>query len=165
MENQKSLSLIIKHRGKTYTVNDLENTPIKKSPTELKIIEARKIGMSISEMDESSLRFATDEIIVKGAAIYGCDMPQTEFFAAKLSDEIVAYLLEFGFENLTTREVLLALRMNAQGDIKNPLGENLVQVDFYGSFIHISFLAKVLNNYMVIRNNLERKFQNHIDGY
>ncbi len=116
-------------------------------------------------MDADALRVATDEMIVKGAAIYGCDMPQTDFFASKLSDEIVTFIAEFGYENLTTREVLLALRMNAQGEQKNTLGETLPQIDFFGNFIHVSFLAKILNNYMVIRNNLERKFQNHIDGY
>lgn len=97
--------------------------------------------------------------------MYGCDMPQTEFFASVLSEEMVRYILDFGYDTLTLAEILLSLRLNTDGDFQNPVGENLPQVDFRGNFIHVSFVAKILKQYMVLRNNLERKFQNHIDGY
>lgn len=131
----------------------------------MRIIDARKKGLSIGQMDDDGLRYVCDQIIVRGAALYGCDMPQTEFFAEVLSKEFSDYLLDFGYDNLTLEEIILAMRMNANGNFINPLGEDINQTAFFGNFIHVSFLCKVLHGYMVLRNNLETKFKNHIDGY
>lgn len=116
-------------------------------------------------MNENELRYMCDQIIVKGAALYGCDMPQTEFFASILSQELSDYLLQFGYEDFTLDEIILAMRMNANGNFINPLGDDIDQVQFFGNFIHINFISKVLKGYSVLRNNLESKFKNHIDGY
>lgn len=165
METLKSNSLTLIHRDKNYTLNDLENILKKKTAEEIKIIAARKHGLSIGQMNETELRYVSDQVITKGSAIYGCDMPQTDFFASIISKELTDFLLEFGYENLTLNEILLSMKMNADGNLKNSLGEDLSQIVFSGKFIHISFLSKVLKNYKVLRNNLERKFQNQLDGY
>lgn len=116
-------------------------------------------------MNSDEVRYVCDQIIVRGAALYGCDMPQTEFFAEILSKEFSAYLLEFGYEDLTLEEIILALKINADGNFINPLGEDIGQTAFFGNFIHVSFVAKILHAYLVLRNGLEAKFKNHIDGY
>ena len=157
-------SSILKHRGKSYTANDLKEAPIKRTQNEVNIITARE-GEPLSDMNDDGLRYVADQIIVNGTSMYGSELPQTEFFASVLSKQIIDYLLKFGYSNLTLEEINLALQINTEPEINNPLGENLQQVRFSGKFIHVSFLAGVLKNYMVLRNNLDRKFQNHIDGY
>lgn len=121
------------------------------------------MGKSISQLNENDLTYTSDQIIVRGAAICGCDMPQTDFFASVLSKEIINFIFEFGYENLTLEEIVLAMKINANNDLKNPLGEDLAQIDFVGRFVYVGFLAKVLKNYMILRTNLDRKFQNQID--
>lgn len=145
-------------------LKDLENTPIKKTKTEHRIIEARKTGKSIYLLDDD-IRHTTDQIIVRGAAIYGCDMPQTDFLASILSKEIISFIKKFDYDGLTVEEIILAMQINSHNDLKNPLGEDLIRVEFVGRFIYVDFLAKVLKNYMVLRNSLDRKFQNQIDGF
>lgn len=146
-------------------MSDLRSSPIKKTKYELLILDAREEGKPFEEMTDADLRYAADQIIVKGSATFGCDTPQTEYFAAILSKEITTFLLELGYETLTLKEVVLSLHLNTERELKNPCGEDLQTAKFTGNFVHVSFLASVLRNYMVLRNNLERKFQNHIDGY
>lgn len=129
------------------------------------IFEARENGLSFCELDETDMRYAIDQIMFKGAAIFGCALPNTEMFAKYISDEIRDYILEFGYGELTVSEIILAFKMNIGSEIKNPLGDNLKCVEFYGNSINVSFIGKVLSNYMIIRNNLDTRIKNQIDGY
>jgi hypothetical protein len=132
---------------------------------EKKIIKARGSGLSFCQLSNSEQRVAIDDITFKGASICGCGLPQTELFAKHLAEEIQVHLLEFGYAEYTLEEIILALRINSKGRIRNPAGEDLEQVIFFGSFINVTYLSKILQNYSVLRNNLDRKFENHIDGY
>ena len=51
------------------------------------------------------------------------------------------------------------------GNIKNPAGQDLEQVQFSGNCINVVYLAKIFNNYRVLRNNLDARLRNLIDGH
>ncbi len=132
---------------------------------EEQIVQARNIGLSFCELDDLRMRVVIDQIMFRGAAISGCTLPMTETFATFIAEEISSFILDFGYEELTQEEFLLALRINAFGKIKNPAGEDFDQVQFSGNNISVVYLGKILKNYMVLRNNLDRKIQNQLDGY
>lgn len=104
------------------------------------------------------------KLVFKLCAICGADLPPNETFAAILGEEFVVFITDFGYDNLTESEILLAFRFNAKGT-KYPSGTDIEKVNFKGSIFNISSAAKVLANYMDLRNILDRKMQNHIDGY
>lgn len=136
------------------TLNEFEN----------KIIKARLESVSFCQIEEEKVRWHIDQIMLKGAAISGCPLPNTEFFADVISEEIKAFILEFGYEELTYAEIILALRINSKGGLRYPSGIELEQVTFFGNCFNVDYFAKVLSNYMAIRNIMDRKFQNFIDG-
>lgn len=138
-----------------------------KRPTkqETQIIEARCSGLSFCELDDLGARVVIDQIMFRGAAISGCSLPMTETFAKFIADEISSFILDFGYGELTQDELILAMRINAFGKIKNPAGEDLEQVQFAGSSINVFYLGKVFYNYKVLRNNLDAKIKNLLDGH
>jgi len=101
----------------------------------------------------------------RGAAICGCTLPQTEIFAKFIAEEIENFILNFGYEEFTESEILLAMQVNAFDKIKNPMGEDLEQVVFSGISFNVVYLAKILKNYKIIRENLDKKIKNQLDGY
>lgn len=138
----------------------------KPTQMEIKILKARSDGLSFCELNESDIRIAIDQIMFRGAAICGCSLPQTEVFATYLAEEISKFILEFGYEELTLSEILLSLSINATGSkIKNPAGEDLDPVPFTGNTINVFYLGKILRNYKILRDNLDRKIENQLDGY
>lgn len=128
-------------------------------------MEARQDGLPFSELDEDESKTSIDQIMLRGAAICGCPLPHTEFFADIISDEIKKFVNDFGYSDLTLEEILLSLRVNSKGGLRHPSGVEIEQVGFIGNCFHVDFLSKVLNNYFAFRTNLDRKFQNHLDGY
>jgi hypothetical protein len=117
------------------------------------------------ELSEPDQRVALDDIMLRGAANTGCNLPNTDFFANIIGDEIAIHVSEFSDADFTAGEILLALRINAAREIKFPSGLTLEQVPFFGNCFNVEFLAKVLANYKVLRVYIDRKLQNHIDGY
>ena len=103
--------------------------------------------------------------MLRVASICGCALPNTEFFARFIAEEIATFILDFGYEELTLEELLLAFRFNAKGGMKYPSGTEVDQVPFFGNCVNVDYIAKVLSNYMVFRKVLDRKLQNKIDGY
>jgi hypothetical protein len=130
-----------------------------------KIVEARLDGFSFNQIEENKLRWHVDQIMLRGAAISGCAIPATEFFAEIISEELSSFILNFGYEELTYAEILLALRINSKGGYKYPSGIEIEPVVFFGNCFNIDYFSKVMSNYMAIRNLLDRKLQNFIDGH
>lgn len=145
-------------------LNEVSNLKIPLNEFESKIIAARLESVSFCQIEESKLRWHIDQIMLKGAAISGCALPNTEFFADVISEEIKSFILEFGYEELTYHEIILAMRANSKGGLKYPSGIELDQVVFFGNCFNVDYFAKVISNYMAMRNILDRKFQNFIDG-
>lgn len=116
-------------------------------------------------MSEDELTWAIDQLMIRSVALYGCSLPQSEFLGQFISEETRKFILEFGYPELTLEEILLALMINTKSDVKYPSGLELDQVVFSGVYFNVNFLSKVLYNYSSLRNLLDRKIQNHIDGY
>jgi hypothetical protein len=129
------------------------------------ILKSRLDGYSFCQLSKEKKRYATDNIMLRGAAISGCALPETEFFATYISEELEIFISDFGFEELTLSELLLALRLNSKNEMKYTSGDEITNVQFSGKCFNVDFFSKVLRNYMILRNNLDRKIQNHIDGY
>lgn len=111
------------------------------------------------------MRLAVDQIMLRVAAICGCPLPNTDFFAKFIAEEITTFIFDFGYQEFTLEEILSAFRFNATGGLKYPTGVEIDQVYFTGSCVNVDYIAKVLSNYLIIRKILDRKLQNKIDGY
>lgn len=161
----ESISSILKHRGKNYSLTEISVLGIKLTDFEEKIVSARLDGLSFSQINQDKVRWNIDQIMLRGAAISGCVVPNTEFFAEIIAEELLTFILEFGYGDLSYSEILLALRVNAKGGYKFPSGVDLEIVPFFGNCFNIDYFSKVISNYKIIRNGLDRKLQNIIDGY
>jgi len=128
-------------------------------------LDARLTGFSISQLSENDLRIASDKIIIRCSVLTGCEMPFTEFYAAALTEQILEIFVKFGFDKLTLAEILLAMEMNWMKYVQLPSGDYADEIRFEGKTVNVSFITKVLYKYMMIRNFLDRKLENHIDGY
>jgi hypothetical protein len=162
----QSLSVILKHKGKSFSLKEIpEEILAKLSEVERKIISARLDGLCFSQQSESDLRFAADQIILKAAYIVGCPTPLTDFYADGLCKEMMEYINQFGFHEFTLAEIILAIRLNTKGCLRFPTGVEVEKVVFVGACFNVDFLSMVLTNYLAIRNLLDRKLENLIDGY
>lgn len=136
---------------------------MKLTEIEKMIIESRLAGESFVDLPDK--KYSCDQIMLKGAAISGCPLPQTEFFADIIGDQICEFIEKFGFAELTMNEIILALQMNSKGGLRFPSGVSVDQIPFVGNCFNIDFLSKVLSNYLILRNILDQKFKNFIDGH
>lgn len=132
---------------------------------EAKILRSRLKGKAFWELTPDEVRLATDSIMIKGAAISGCSLPTTEGFAEVISDQLSIFINEFGYSNLTLSEIILAMHMNAAGGMRYQSGDYIDIVEFSGNCFNVIYISKILEVYRNIRNNLDRRFQNEIDGY
>lgn len=142
-----------------------ETSQMRITEVERRIVESRLDGLSVSQLDESATRTTADQIMLQAAAIIGCPTPETEFFAEVVSNTMMNYLKRFGFGELTLAEIILAIELNTQAGLRFPSGLEVEKVPFFGVCFNIDFLSRILSNYMIFRNNLDRKFENFIDGY
>ena len=136
---------------------------IKLSDSEKQIVKSRMNGISFSKIE--LIDTLVDEMILRLVSICGCNLPNTDIFARFIADEISKFILEFGYAEYTMDEILLAFRLNAKGGNKHPNGEEIERVQFFGNCLNVDYVARVLENYRTIRNLLDRKIQNKLDGY
>lgn len=158
-------SSILKHNQKIYLLAEWPKEKMKLTEIEKMIIEARLSGTSFSLLNDSDQKYSCDQIMLKGAAISGCALPQTEFFAEVISGQICEFVSKFGYGELTLKEIILALQMNAKTGLRYPTGSEVEKIVFVGNCFHVDFLSRVLANYLSLRNLLDQKFKNFIDGY
>lgn len=130
-----------------------------------KIIRSRLKGKAYWELNPEEIRLATDSIMIKGAAISGCSLPITEGFAEIISEQLSIFINEFGYCNLTLSEIILAMHINAAGGLRYASGDTIDRVEFSGNCFNVVYISKILEVYKTLRSNLDRKFQNEIDGY
>ena len=138
---------------------------LKLSKVENLILDARLDGESFCELTENDLRLATDQIILNCSAIVGCEMPYTELFANVLSEQIISFLMDFGYPTYTLKEVLLSIRINCTQKFSISDVVDIEEIPFTGRCVNVNFISKVLKNYATLRHTLDRKLQNFIDGY
>ena len=120
------------------------------------VVEARGKAHSFEDMQKDDREAASDEIMLRIASICGCALPNTDFFAKYISEEIENFIMNFGYSEFTLEEIILAFRLNACVSD---------QVHFTGFCVNVDFISKVLSNYSDFRKTLENKIKNKIDGY
>lgn len=125
--------------------------------TDKSIISARLKGDAICDIDKTQLKLLSDVSIFKIAAIVGFSLPTSDKFADVLNEELLILLNEFGYSQITFDELILAFRINAQGNYKTNGGDIISTVNPYSTFFSINYAASILNNYMRIRKSLEYK--------
>jgi len=133
--------------------------------TELAVLNARLTGVSFCQIDDFKKSWHIDQIMLKAAAIAGCSLPNTDFFANVIAEELTHFILNLNKGELTYEEILLSLRLNSTGGYRFPSGLEMEQITFFGNCFNIDYFSKVAANYMLVRNQLDRKLQNFIDGY
>jgi hypothetical protein len=116
-------------------------------------------------MDDKETKLALDQIMLRGAAMCGCALPNTDFFADFIACELEIFINQYGFTEFTLQEILTALRLNESQNLRFPSGLEIERVVFSGNCFNVAYISKVLGNYSVLRNMFDRKLQNHIDGY
>lgn len=123
-------------------------------------MSARLRGLSFVQLDPKNRKYAIDDLIMECASIHGCHLPSTDFYADRITSSVTGFILDFDYGDLTSDEMILALRLNVQGLLQ--LDEAVIQ--FSGITVNVAFLAKILKRYMVIRNIIDGKIKNKIDG-
>ena len=126
------------------------------SNSDLKIIKARISGPSFVDLSDDDKTIGVDQIMLRVASICGCALPNTEFFAKFIAEEISIFISEFGYQELTLEEIFLAFRLNAKEKDR---------IMFTGNCVNVDYISKVLDRYMEFRKTLESKLKNKIDGY
>lgn len=161
----KNPSILI-YKGQEYFLLDLIKKSNGFSKAEAEILKCRISGEAIGNLSEDDFRHATDQMILRGAAIYGFDLPPSEGFAQTLTSEIMFFIDMFdGYGNLCVEEIMLAMHFNANGAFRDLAGDYVERVEFSGKTFNVMFLAKVLRPYMGMRHAIDKKLQNQIEGY
>jgi len=120
------------------------------------VADARANAPSFEDICLEDREVLMDEIVLRIASICGCALPNTEFFARYIADEIERYILNFGYGGYTAEEIILAFRLNS--NTRDP-------IYFSGVCLNVDYIAKVLFAYSEIRKIFESKIKNKIDGY
>jgi hypothetical protein len=138
-------------------------TKVVASPMNDKILKNRLSGFSIGQLNQSDLKVEVDSIVVRVCSIYGVELPRTELIADVIAKEFMSLLLDFGYEDLTVDEIILAFQFNTVG-VRYPSGFDIDSIPFTGVTFNISFAAKVLGNYMQVRKIMDGMFRNYLEG-
>lgn len=147
-----------------YSLKELPSN-FKQTELESKIINARCSSVAISDLPPKKLKENIESMISSSVAIYGFYPPTSEGMIDLLTSEMTCYFLNNGFCHLTYDEFHLALQLNARGNLKFPSGVDAEPVKTFGATVSVKFVSDVLCLYMKFRDLLDRKIQNHIDGY
>jgi hypothetical protein len=132
---------------------------------EKKIFEARVEGFSIGQLSQVDLITELLSALVDVSVITGHALPQEPVIAKRLTENLSNQLLDFGYQDLTTAEFVLAFRLNCLPNLRYPSGCDIEPIEIFGSFISVDYVTKVLNIYRTLRSILDRNLINIIDGY
>jgi hypothetical protein len=125
------------------------------------IIEARVNDESLFLLGEDAASAASLLLIREICAIIGIPMPGAEYLEI-LEKRLGSFIPRFGYDELTFTELVLAFELNSTGFT----GEIEIEpVKFSSKTLGIEYISKVLENYLRLRKLVDRKLQNHLDGY
>jgi hypothetical protein len=154
----------LSHRTQKFPISEFSGTKGLQRMDEL-VIQAMCEGERFSEMSDVEISSALDKVIFRCAAITGAEMPTSELFANEIKDALHSMIVDSGYEDLTLKEIFLALQLNMHHDLKTPDVVDSVKIEFVGRCVHANFISKVLRVYMEIKKFTIRTLQNKIDGY
>lgn len=150
-------------QGKPCSLKDMDPHSLPLTLEQKRIWEARMEGPTIWELSPDQQGVFADQVVLTMAAVCGCELPSTPILANCIAQEIENLLIKWGYSNLSTGEVLLAIRFNVEKRVKNPGGEDFDRVN-PPERVSTAFLASLLANYSVLRATLDRAIENRLKG-
>lgn len=166
MKNENlSKSAQISYMGKIYLLTDAPREKLRLTPPEEKILNTRLTKNSIIQFPTEELQDKMDEILKVISAISGLPLPTNDGMGTVLKTELITFLMDFGYKLLNEDEIALAFRLNISSTVRFSDGTYMPVIEPVGNFLNVLYCAKVLSNYLIIRNMLDRKAQNVIEGY
>ena len=147
------------------SLTDFCPTKTKQSEIDKKIILARCTGIPIYDIQENEVDASICKLMVQISCISGIGLPENESYWLVFVSELRSYLMEYGFESYTDDEIILAFQLNCGTVMRNAAGDFIEPIQLFGECISVDYVIKVLSNYRQLRNLLDRKLQNFIDGY
>lgn len=153
------------HRGNKYSLTEFWDK-VKMNELENKIIQYRTMDKDgIWDCNDAELKKDIFDVILRISFISGCKLPDNEKLLDFFVDELIDFLREYGYATYAAMEILLAFRININTVLKMPSGITIEKIKMQTENISVEYISEVLHNYSIIRNCLDRKFQNHIDGH
>lgn len=146
---QQSSAVVLRLPDRKYSLTDLGADLKNFNEKELKIIKARQTGVSLCDQTEEQFEASLTGIIFQISVICGCDLPSHEAHVNALEKEFSIFLNDNGYSGLTPEEVLVAFRMNANGELSE-------EVKPYGKIFNIEFASKVLRQYRERRMRIDQ---------
>lgn len=131
---------------------------------EVEILKKRRGQPAFWEMPKPEAISVVSQIIHKGAAITGGELPPPIVLFDISVSEIFSFLVESGFDILSAEEIYFALRLGVT-EIKWSSGNEILPPVFQGKYFNLKYVADCLNTYLKMRTSLERKIYNELNGY
>lgn len=131
---------------------------------ELQILDARISKNAIIQLQTEELQDRFAELLPQIAAITGMALPEGKF-GIVTQTEIITFLLDFGYKLLNEDEILLAFRLNAQGEARFGDGSFMEPIEPIGKYLNAFYCGRVLSRYMILRNNFDSQLRNIMSGY
>lgn len=165
MEKIISNSTLVKNFNEIFSIIDIYPKYKNPSKVEVKIYESRITGVSLTQHIEDTLNHCLTAIIFDISVISGHSLPKQDWMLKSLVKELEVYLLEFGYENLTIAEIILAFRLNCMCKLKYPSGSEVVHTEIFGEHISVDYISRVLNTYFSLRSIFDGQLKNVVNGY
>lgn len=146
---------------KDYRKDTHKQTEVEKRIFNLRVSD----DLSLWEIDKKLLIKQFDELLVRASAITGVSLQKQPLFFDLFKDELITYLLDFGYESLTLAEILYAFKLNTMVYVKYASGMEVPKVDLFGEFISVDYVSRLLYTYKILRDTLDSKVRNSIEGY
>jgi hypothetical protein len=122
------------------------------------IFSAMQGGKQMQDVNERSL----EAILGIISAITGYSIQNN---ISGLLIALKTHLNEFGFSELTDKEIILAFHMNCNMNLKYPSGMEQEIIHSHSPQLSVMYISKVLVMYMNFRKILIRKIENIVNGY
>lgn len=165
MENKESKSGDLSHLGKVYRISEVPKEKLRMTGWEQKILDARISKNALIQFPTEELMERFNYLLNSISAISGMPLPKNDVMGVIVKTELITFLLDFGYKLLNEDEILLAFRLNAQGMCRFGDGTFMPVIEPIGEGMNVLYVAKILSNYMILRNNFDSKLKNIIDGY
>jgi len=105
------------------------------------------------------------DALISVSVISGHGLPENTFFANRLIKELSNHFCNFGYDELTISEIVLAFNLNCKVNLRYPSGADIEPVEIFGKYISVDYVSRILNTYRTLRIILDNNLKNIIDGY
>ena len=151
---EKSITI----RGREYPLEKLKEKSTPLSPFNERVYSALSDGVLISDASVDQLEAILDTI----SALCGYPIQKNKI---GLLNALKTHLTQFGFAELTDKEITLAFHLNCEIGLKYPSGMEQEIIYNHSLELSVMYIAKVLSMYMNYRKILIRKLENDLNGY